>query len=92
MALQVLSEGKYSSEPLHWSLDELHKIQCRLRIELQPGAFPGFLRPCGKVNERGRYLPLIENCPLDFADRDIAKKCKTYAFYSVWNSSVSKNI
>jgi hypothetical protein len=91
MALQVLSEGKYSTEPLHWSLDEQYKNQCRLRIELQSGAFPGFLRPCGKADRRGRNLPLIENCPVDWTDRDIAKKCKAYAFYSVWNSRVSKS-
>jgi hypothetical protein len=89
MALQVLSEGIYSTEPLHWSLDEQHKSQCRLRIELQPGAFPGYLRPCGKVNGRGRNLPLIENCPVDWTDHDITKKCKAYAFYSVLNASVS---
>jgi hypothetical protein len=91
MALQVLSEGTYSTEPLHWSLDEPYKSQCRLRIELQPGAFPGFLRPCGKVNARGRNLLLIENCPADWTDRDIAKKCNAYAFYSMWNSSVSNS-
>ncbi|PNF31180.1 hypothetical protein B7P43_G14955, partial [Cryptotermes secundus] len=89
---KVLSEGKYSTEPLHWSLDGQHESQCRLRIELQPGAFSGFLRPCGKVNERGRNLPLIENCPVDWTDSDIAKKCKAYAFYSVWNSRVTQNV
>jgi hypothetical protein len=91
MTLQVLSDGKYSTEPLHWSLDEQHKSQCRLRIELRPGAIPGFLRPCGKADVRGRNLPLIENCSLDWTDRDIAKKCKAYALYSVWNSSVSNS-
>jgi hypothetical protein len=91
MELQVLSEGKYSTEPLHWSLDEQNKSQCRLRIELQPGAFSGFLRPCGKFNGRGRNLPLIENCSVDWTDRDIAKKCQAYALYSTWNSSVSSS-
>jgi hypothetical protein len=89
MALQVLTEGKYSTEPLHWSLDEPFKSQCRLKIQLQPGEFPMFLRPCGKVDRRGRNVLVIENCPEDWTDRDVAKKCNAYAFYSTWKSSVS---
>jgi hypothetical protein len=87
--MQVLTEGKYSTQPLHWFLGDSSESQCRLTIELQPGTSAGFLRPCEKVDRRGRTLLLIENCPSDWADGDVAKKCNAYAFYSAWKSSVS---
>ena len=54
--------------------------------DLQPGESTGFLRPCVK-NITNQTIFIIENCPSDWTDHEVAQKCQAYAFYSELNVS-----
>jgi hypothetical protein len=34
-------------------------------------------------------MSVIENCPADWTNLDVGRKCNAYALYSTWKSSVS---
>jgi len=87
--LQVLRDGQYSVQPLEWTMNGQEISTCRLMTELQPGEWPGFLRPCGKQFRNHPLLP-IENCPSDWTDHETAQKCKAYALYSQLLLTVSR--
>ena len=84
--LQVLRDGQYSTQPLEWIIHGPETNLCRLMTELQPGESPGYLRPCGK-NITNETVFIIENCPSDWTDHEVAHKCQAYAFYSELNVS-----
>jgi hypothetical protein len=88
--LQVLKEGKYSTQPLEWIMHGPEPSICQLKSELQPGESSGFLRPCSEYFTDENLL-IIENCPSNWTDNETAQKCKAYAFYSQLYLNVSNN-